>query len=42
MMNSQLTDLCMQFILTTQAQCLGCAGFAAFSYAIHKFTDGRY
>uniref|UniRef100_K3WS24 Mitochondrial import inner membrane translocase subunit TIM22 n=1 Tax=Globisporangium ultimum (strain ATCC 200006 / CBS 805.95 / DAOM BR144) TaxID=431595 RepID=K3WS24_GLOUD len=25
-----------------QAQCLGCVGFAAFSYAIHKFTDGRF
>ncbi|DBA03839.1 TPA: hypothetical protein N0F65_005729 [Lagenidium giganteum] len=25
-----------------QAQCLGCVGFAAFSYAIHSFTDGKY
>ncbi|TMW68935.1 hypothetical protein Poli38472_001091 [Pythium oligandrum] len=25
-----------------QAQCLGCVGFAAFSYAMHYFTDGRF
>ncbi|RLN27346.1 hypothetical protein BBJ28_00013100 [Nothophytophthora sp. Chile5] len=25
-----------------QAQCLGCAGFAAFSYAINYFTDGKF
>lgn len=25
-----------------QAQCLGCAGFAAFSYAINYFTGGRF
>ncbi|EEY60403.1 Mitochondrial Protein Translocase (MPT) Family [Phytophthora infestans T30-4] len=25
-----------------QAQCLGCAGFAAFSYAINVFTGGKF
>ena len=25
-----------------QAQCLGCVGFAAFSYAINVFTGGKF
>lgn len=38
---TRLTLLLLR-VCRLQAQCLGCAGFAAFSYAIHKFTDGRF